>query len=774
MKVSPIRIAVVMLLGTFLTYSFNLKTICVAATAVALIIFISKMVSKRRVDLGVLFMLFAFLLSSFSCAYAFSSKKHKSMDYINRYVTLYGTVISSAKENAYSDNYKYTFRIKYADHRFGTDKVNDNILLTTPEKLHCGDSVKVCGMIKELPKQMNENGFDSAKFYKSKNIFTRIFSEEISPIDKIRVFSPYALSEKFGETIDNVIYKYYSDDDAAALSAILTGNNTHFSGDYSDVLNKTAFKRLFHPAYIHIGIILFIISLFRKIVKRQYRDIITVLILTGYALLQCTNIGFMRCLLCAGITIYYRLRHGSSYFPDTIAYIIIFCAIAIPNVMFNAAFVLSVSGALIIWAFTPYVSSKLQFMPKHIRRTASVMVICAVFLTPLSSYYYNGICPYAVLLPFITAPIIFVLLITAPISLLLFRIFGKASLFGFFTDILLSVLRRLPYITAKLPLSSFNTPSPTLLEIFAIVSVILALYRLLHSNKKSACCHFICAFLLIIPCIVTNVMRLGKIEFTFVNVGQGDGAIIHTPFRDTVIIDGGGGAVWNNYNPGKTVFLPYLQSNGCNHIDAAVVSHYHQDHIQGVICTIENIKTDTVYAPQIRETDSDSMKEWAEELKDVATKNGTEIRYITEDTTVSLKSGITLNIYVPDESIRNISENNTTMPVKVEFGEFSAVYTGDMDNAAEESFMGKTNVDADILKVSHHGSKNSSDEDFISAVSPIYSIISCGENNVYKHPADETLSRLESTTILRTDKLGDIKITAGKDGICRISHTLYQ
>lgn len=774
MKISPIRIAVTMLLGTVLAYSFSLKIICTIAIAAAVVIFSAKLAVKRLVDLGVLFMLLAFLISSFSCAYAFSNVKHKSMNYINCPVTLYGTVISSAKESAYNDNYKYTFRIKSVEHSLGIDNINDNILLTTPEKLNCGDSIKVCGTIKELPKKMNENGFDTAKFYKSKNIFTRIFSDETEPIDKIRVISPYALSEKVNETIDKIIYKYYSDDDAAVLSAIFTGNNTHFSNEYSDVLNKTAFKRLFHPAYIHIGIIIFLISLFRKIVKKQYRDIVTGLIFAGYALLQCTNIGFTRCLACAAVTIYYRWRYGASYFPDTLAYVVIFCTITVPNIIFNAAFVLSASGALIIWAFLPYVSAKLHFLPKFIRRTAAVMLICLVFLTPLSTYYYNGICTYSVLLPFITAPVIFLLLIITPITFLLLKLFGTAAIFGFCTDKLIYILRCLPYITVKLPLSGFNIKSPSLFDIFAIIFVILALYRLLHKNRKSAYRMFALAIVLIIPCITSNILRFGKIEFTFVNVGQGDGAIIQTPFRDTVIIDGGGGAVWNNYNPGKAVFLPYVQSKGINHIDAAIVSHFHQDHIQGIICTIENIKTDTVYAPQILENDSDSMKEWAKELERAAFENGTKVYYIAENTTVCLKSGITLNIYVPTENIRSISENNTSMPVKVDFGEFSAVYTGDMDKNAEESFMNETNVDADILKVSHHGSKNSSGEKFIAAVSPIYSVISCGENNVYNHPANETLSRLEDTTILRTDKLGDIKITADKNGTCRISNTLYQ
>lgn len=268
---------------------------------------------------------------------------------------------------------------------------------------------------------------------------------------------------------------------------------------------------------------------------------------------------------------------------------------------------------------------------------------------------------------------------------------------------------------------------------------------------------------------MSSVLRIGTAEFTFVNVGQGDGAVIHTPYRETVVIDGGGGNGWSEYNPGEVLFVPYLESKGYNRIEVAIVSHYHQDHIEGVINMIDSIKTDIVFAPAIQDYYSKSMLQWADKLREVADANGTKIYYVSENTRITFGDGLVIDIYAPDPLVGMLDENDTSMPVKASYGDFSILYTGDMTNYGEYSFMNNANVSADVLKVGHHGSRNSSAADFIAKVNPTYSVISCGIDNTYGHPHSEALERLKNTQIMRTDLTMDIKITAKKNGFCRVS-----
>ncbi len=766
MKVTVIRLALIMVCGILFTDFMGIISSVVICLLASVGLWISFML-KRNIDIGSIVFAVAFLTASVSYSFSISSFYHPTLDYTDRYVTLTGTTITPAKESIYNNNYRYTFRVKYIENARGRFETNDTILLTSKEKLCCGDSIKVKGIIKTMPGKMNENGFDASAYYLSKNIMTRIYSDDITPSDKIHSFSLTELGGRLQERTDELIYRFYDGDNAAILSAVLTGNTSHFSHEYANVLTKTAFKRIFHPAYLHIWLILSVVGLVRSKMKRQYRDMLTAVIFIIYALLQCSNIGFARCLICSSITILYRLRHGESYLPDSIATVVIFCAVAVPTMIFNVSFILSVSGGLIIWAFVPYVVKRLRYVPKVMRRPIAVSIVCALFFAPVSSFFFTGVCVYSFFMPIITAPVVILLLILSPVTLLLLSSSGFSLIFQLITDLAIDFLHALPLFIYDLPFSHINIGNPSKPMMFAIVTAILAAYYFTRNRKRdfkfmSALCSGFCFAVLTLA-----VMRIPSTEFTFVNVGQGDGALIHKPFGATIIIDGGGGAPYSDYNPGELVFLPYLQAEGCNHIDAAIVSHYHQDHIQGVISVIENIKTDIVYAPKPNDSDSDTMKKWADELRCTAQENGTEICYITEDTRTELGE-LVVDMYLPNKELGKLNENDTSMPVRVQYGDFSVLYTGDMSAAAEKSFISDTDADSDVLKVSHHGSGGSSCREFINEVTPRYSVISCGLDNMYAHPHDETLERLKGSRVLRTDLLGDITISAYKNGNCTI------
>ena len=107
-------------------------------------------------------------------------------------------------------------------------------------------------------------------------------------------------------------------------------------------------------------------------------------------------------------------------------------------------------------------------------------------------------------------------------------------------------------------------------------------------------------------------------------------------------------------------------------------------------------------------------------------------------------------------------ENNHSIFTMAKIGDTKVLFTGDAENAAEKKILNDgINVDCDVLKVGHHGSKTSSSEQFLSAATPDYAVISCGENNKYSHPNDEILIRLKNVgaEILRTDLKGDIVFT---------------
>lgn len=761
MKFTRITVAAAAVSGILFTSLFGIYA-AGAVFAASLFILLIYSFIKRSADMGALILTAVFAAASFSYALSISPLRHQSLDFINRYVTLHGVVLSTARETE-SGGFRYVMRVKSVSNKFGTRTCSENIMLSSSEKLDCGASIRVRGIISDLPSKMNENGFDYALYCKSDNIFTRIYSDDISDTDKIHVFSVYLIAQKAAAKIDSVIYKYYEGDGAALLSAILAGNKHNFSTEYNEILSATAFKRILHPAHIHVWIIVLLSKPFVFYVKKQYRDTASALIYLVYAALQCSNIGFARCLLCAAITVIYRMHRGNSHFPDTMATLVIICSLFCPTILFNASFILSVLGGMLSWAFIPYFRRKFAFLPKPLRRTAAATVVLALFLTPLSSYYYSGLCLYAFFTPFVTTPLIIAVLFMAPVTFMLMSVFSSEPIFGAYLNFFVKILYRIPFVINSLPFSSLNIAKPSIAFIIMYICAIIAVYGRIKNRGYSRILLTVSAGLCL-SLAVTQAARLGTAEFSFVNVGQGDGAVIHTPYGETVIIDGGGGNSFSDYDPGKSLFVPYLEAKGINRIEVAVVSHFHRDHVQGVIDTIRSVKTDFVYAPMPDESYSDDMKEWVSELRSAAEECGTTLCFVDKGTRLRFRNGLTFDIYVSPYEIRTDSENDSSLPIKVSYGNFSVLYTGDMSYRAELAFTEYADADADVLKISHHGSRTSSTAEFIDAVSPKLAVISCGENNTYAHPHPETLDALSECVIMRTDISGDITVRARKNG----------
>ncbi|MGM9937675.1 MAG: ComEC/Rec2 family competence protein, partial [Candidatus Ornithomonoglobus sp.] len=491
------------------------------------------------------------------------------------------------------------------------------------------------------------------------------------------------------------------------------------------------------------------------------------LLIGGYALLNCAQIGFLRCLITCGLTVYFRRKNGSAYYPDTMAWIVIICAMTAPMIVFNAGFVLSVTAGIIIWAFMPFVKKLFGGVPKSFRHMAAVMLICMVFYIPLTAYYFNGICIYSFITPFIMAPIVIITLISAPLSFIMLRLFGAAPVVKAFLDFMIWLMLKLPPFIASLPLSRLVIATPSVTEILAAAALLFAAYYYLKDYRTKAGYALLCSCALGLSVVITALSRIGTTDFIFVNVGQGDGSVIHTAFGATVIVDGGGGTAYSDYDPGESIFVPYLEAKGYDTIDAAFISHFHQDHVQGVIAAVKALNVKVVFAPEVTESDDDEMKKWAAELEAAAAENGTEIHYISENTRIKFDKGLIINVYTPDDVIElSQDDNDTSLLMNISYGDFSALYTGDLTTYGEHEFLRLgADVDTDVLKVGHHGSSTSTCPEWVAAVSPVYSVISCGEDNSYGHPTDQTLNNLSGTTVLRTDLNGDIRITADKKGI---------
>lgn len=262
--------------------------------------------------------------------------------------------------------------------------------------------------------------------------------------------------------------------------------------------------------------------------------------------------------------------------------------------------------------------------------------------------------------------------------------------------------------------------------------------------------------------VIISIFQVNrKLKINFVDVGQGDCSFIITPDNKTILIDGGGNML-SNYDVGKKVVLPYILNRGYTKIDYVFISHFDQDHSLGCAKIIENLTvSNLILTKQFEENDI------YKHIVSIAKQKKVNLIYVKEGDVITL-NGVKIKILHPQEKlIAENSINNNSIVFKLEYKSFSILFTGDIENIAEEVILSKNiNLKVDILKVAHHGSKTSSSQRFIEAVSPKIALIGVGKNNMFGHPNREVIERLQSygTKIYRTDECGEISIVVNNRG----------
>jgi competence protein ComEC len=264
----------------------------------------------------------------------------------------------------------------------------------------------------------------------------------------------------------------------------------------------------------------------------------------------------------------------------------------------------------------------------------------------------------------------------------------------------------------------------------------------------------------------------GQLESTILDVGQGDSIFLVSPHGKSMLIDGGGAfrgfpgrEERNGTDPGEEAVSPYLWSRGFKKIDVVALTHAHQDHLGGLTAVLENFKVRELWIG--REVDSLALAR----LESVAKQRGTQIKHEIRGQIFNW-DGVEGEFLWPETAATQIApsaKNNDSLVLRLKFGDRTLLFPGDAEKAVERAMLSENdeaNIRADILKIGHHGSKNSTTPDFLSAVNPQIAIISSGEGNPYGHPSAEVLTRLESAGVrtLRTDANGAIHIlTDGKN-----------
>jgi competence protein ComEC len=232
----------------------------------------------------------------------------------------------------------------------------------------------------------------------------------------------------------------------------------------------------------------------------------------------------------------------------------------------------------------------------------------------------------------------------------------------------------------------------------------------------------------------------------FIDVGQADSILVHTPSGNNMLIDAGN-------NADDDTVTSYLSRQKVKKLDVLVGTHPHEDHIGGMDVVIQKFQIGKVYMPK-KTTNTRTFEDVLQAVKD----KGLKITAPVAGSAIDLDPKVKVQILAPNSaSYKDL--NNYSIVLKVTYGKTSFLLTGDAERESEKEMLAKGyNLKADVLKVGHHGSNSSTSAAFLKAVAPKYAVICVGQGNDYGHPKKEILDRLARARVkvYRTDLNGTI------------------
>jgi len=628
-------------------------------------------------------------------------------------------------------------------------------------RLKYGDRIRLSTRIQKPPLPGNPGEFNFRKYLQLKDIhFQAVIKEETCQILSGQDGNP--LQKEFFVPIQNFIRseieKHIPNPASAVVKALLLGERQDVERSILQQFQRTGIVHVLAISGLHVGFILMLFLLFFGLIGLSYNK--RILFSLFFLFLFIALVNFKAPVLRAGImaALYFAAQAGQKKVSSlniigVAGLVILFFSpqqLLMPGFQFSFAAVGGILYAYPKFKTTALFRTRSHLINKWIMQPFMVSLAAVLATVPLTWYYYGTLQTGAVFINVLLIPLIggfviigFIFILIASLGLGISAGIGQLIYF-YFMGIL-----KLNAFCAQIPFVQFTLVKPSLISLLLIILFIFFLFNL--QKKLWLPAVFLLTFLFILNSTTSNHLRI-----SFVNVGQGDAAIVEFPNGKVMVVDGGDRKF--TFDSGDRYLIPLLNYYGIKKIDYLIGTHAHSDHFGGLISIIKKFPVDTLILSRY----PGKSKLYQKFLSTAQFKN-VPVSYKERGQEILIGQNYRIYVlhpfgsYVQANTFSGNEVNNSSLVLKVCYGDCSFLLTGDLEQNAEKDLLGfKSILNSDVLKAGHHGSKTSTSADFLDLVQPNYSVISVGKRNKFFHPSRLTMQRLKQNAAhpLRTDRFG--------------------
>ena len=546
------------------------------------------------------------------------------------------------------------------------------------------------------------------------------------------------------------------------LTAELTGDKSLLPESDYVAMQETGLAHIFAVSGLHCAFLVTLLSLLIPPTHRRTLCAVASAVLVFYMLLTGLSPSVARaCVMQLFLLSAPLFRRGSDPLTSLAAALTVILLVnpyAVGSVSLQLSFAATLGMVLLSGrlykSFTAWyrgrnraVRAALSFLAANLAATLGALV----FTAPLTAYYFNILSLVAPLAGLLAVPAAGYAFMSAFVSALLGLVWTPLGhLAGYVPLLLVKYILWAAHLLLAVPYHAVYFTNVYLRVWLLYVYAAFLGCAVTPDGKRKYALASALTVLTLAACLWLNSrwQQYGAFRAAVLDVGQGESVALCSG-SEAALVDCGSS---NSYVDAGSVAADALQSAGIRRLSAVIVTHYHADHTNGLTEVLTRLPVDTLYLPDIE--DEYGVRD---RLVSLAAHQGADVVFVTEPTRIALGEAV-LTVYPPLLTTGDLNEQGLTALATA--GDFDLLITGDMAGQTEQLLAQTYPLpDVEVLVVSHHGSRYSSDESFLRAITPDNAVISVGDNR-YGHPAEETLRRLQAVgaTVWRTDQQGSIRI----------------